>query len=85
MKDKNKSIQSDANHKMLFNSDGFESFVKILSAFVKSVLFIFVALIHALSCCLSQPKKSKSFGNFVSTDITKTDEENKLDGTGYYK
>ncbi|MFQ0972060.1 hypothetical protein [Gilliamella sp. BG3] len=48
MENKDKSTQSDTNHKMLFNSDGFELFIKILSVSVTFILFIFKGILYVL-------------------------------------
>ncbi|NUF49577.1 hypothetical protein [Gilliamella sp. ESL0250] len=48
MENKDKSTQSDTNHKMLFNSDGFELFIKILSVSVTFILFIFKGILYIL-------------------------------------
>ncbi|OCG57892.1 hypothetical protein [Gilliamella sp. Nev3-1] len=48
MENKDKSTQSDTNHKMLFNSDGFELFIKILSGLGKFVWFIFKGILYIL-------------------------------------
>lgn len=52
MENKDKSTQSDTNHKMLFNSDGFELFIKILSVSVTFILFIFKGILYVLPCFL---------------------------------
>lgn len=85
---------SDTNKKMLFNSDGFELIIKILSVSVKFIIFMLGAILCLFSGLLSQPKKSKfsdnyecesdgCHDNFVSTDITDIDA--RINGKGYYK
>lgn len=94
MKNKDKSTQSDTSKKMLFNNDGFELIIKILSVSVKFIIFMLGAILCLFSGLLSQPKKSESFDNyecesegchdnFVSTDITDIDA--RINGKGYYK
>lgn len=59
MENKDKSTQSDTNHKMLFNSDGFELFIKILTVSVKFILFIFKGILYVLPCFLETPAEEK--------------------------
>ncbi|WP_141675259.1 hypothetical protein [Gilliamella sp. Nev3-1] len=59
MENKDKSTQSDTNHKMLFNSDGFELFIKILSGLGKFVWFIFKGILYILPCFLETPAEEK--------------------------
>lgn len=88
MKNKDKSKQSNTNHKnKLFNSDGFDLFISILTASVKFILFIFGILLKIISVLLTPSSKSKTdnghYNNFVSTDITDIDAE--INEKGYYK
>ncbi|MCO6550703.1 MAG: hypothetical protein J6580_08465 [Gilliamella sp.] len=59
MENKDKSTQSDTNHKMLFNSDGFELFIKILSVSVTFILFIFKGILYVLPCFLETPSEEE--------------------------
>ncbi|MWP61587.1 hypothetical protein [Gilliamella sp. Pas-s25] len=59
MENKDKPIQSDTNHKMLFNSDGFELFIKILSVSIKFILFIFKGILYVLPCFLETSSEEK--------------------------
>ncbi|MCX8578693.1 hypothetical protein J3U21_04655 [Gilliamella sp. B2776] len=61
MKNKDKSIQSDTSHKMLFNSDGFEIFIKcitLLFTFVGALLFFVVKLFDMW--CETSTKEEKN-------------------------
>ncbi|OCG64116.1 hypothetical protein A9G48_04115 [Gilliamella sp. wkB18] len=86
MKNQNESLKTDAKPKMLFNSDGFEFLVKFMTVLFKivgAVALVFVKVLFAF--CETNSKKVNYDDNFVSTDITKTDGESQVDGTGYYK
>ncbi|WP_065639595.1 MULTISPECIES: hypothetical protein [unclassified Gilliamella] len=81
MENKDKSTQSDTNHKMLFNSDGFELFIKILTVSVKFILFIFKGILYVLLFFLeTTPEKRKEEEEERRNEISYYDDD---EGHGY--
>lgn len=80
---------NDTKPKMLFNSDGFEFFIKCITVLftILVTMLIFALKVFVVVCDIICEKKEKidPYNNFVSTDITKTPGESRLKGTGYYK
>lgn len=89
MKNQHESLETDAKPKMLFNSDGFNflvKFVTVLFTVIGAVLLVVLKIIGAIIETSSTKTNNTNYDdNFVSTDITKTDGESQIDGTGYYK
>lgn len=84
-----KRSQSDAKPKMLFNSDGFNFIVKLVTVIFTAIGTILLVMLKIIGAIIeTSPTKTNNSSyddNFVSTDITKTDGESQIDGTGYYK
>jgi len=94
MKNQDKSLQSDAKPKMLFNSDGFEFLLKALAVIFKIMGILLVVALKVSTVLLSSSSKNNdedrindvnSVTKFVPLNPLKSPEENEFDGTGYYK
>lgn len=91
MNKQNQPLKSPSKEdKMLFNSDGFEFLMKFIGLsfrIIGSLLFmVFEIIMFFLGASSSNKKKSyDDEDKYVSLDPLKTNEENKLNGTGYFK
>jgi len=94
MKNQDKSLQSDAKPKMLFNSDGFEFLLKALAVIFKIMGILLVVALKVFTVLLSCSSKNTdedmineidNIDNFVPLNPLKSTEENEFNGTGYYK
>lgn len=75
MENKDKSTQSDTENEMLFNSNGFELFIKILSGLGKFVWFIFKGILYVLPCFLETPAEEKRRKRRRRNEISYYDDE----------
>ncbi|OCG70841.1 hypothetical protein A9G43_06745 [Gilliamella sp. Occ3-1] len=81
MENKDKSTQSDTENEMLFNSNGFELFIKILSGLGKFVWFIFKGILYVLLFFLeTTPEKRREEEEERRNEISYYDDD---EGHGY--
>lgn len=82
MKNEHAPLETDAKHKMLFNSDGFEFLIKFVTGLftiIGTVLLVMLKIIGKLCASTSKYNESNE-NNYPIDDVVVRRDEN---GTGY--